>query len=131
MRCPRCQADNADDRRLCGACGAALAGERGQLTDEHPEGLAAANGRSEFRSAIGVRIPRGARGRDPAPAAGRPSRDLARSRHEVVRGRELAQAAQPLRGALDVRPPDDAVPVDEKLAFQLTGLLLGVLVVGG
>ena len=32
MRCPRCHADNADDRRVCGACGAALAGERRQLT---------------------------------------------------------------------------------------------------
>ena len=32
MRCLRCHADNADDRRVCGACGAALTGERRQLT---------------------------------------------------------------------------------------------------
>lgn len=32
MRCPRCYADNADERRTCGACGASLDGERRQLT---------------------------------------------------------------------------------------------------
>src|SRR5881396_1006856 len=60
----------------------------------------------------------------------RRSRDLAGSLHQLVRGRELADAAQPF-GGFNVRPANDAVAVDEELPLHLPHLLLEVPSVGG
>src|SRR5262249_33204301 len=43
------------------------------------------------------------------------ARQVADGGHELVVARELAESGQALAGALDVRPADDPVPVDEEL----------------